>query len=195
MQVVVIGSSKKELSKQLRSLDSSNRSFSFKFQSTCQVFCFLFIYGVLIIKINGSYAQRENYQKKRYFSVDCNTFLKKMDALNAAKRDVTFIYLIKFFNRYTVRVYCKRKRSCTVPRIHPQTEKRVEPGNYYFGSIISHRYSIYAIIIWPVEAQMSLFVHERPTLTLIDFLVQIVSESISNRVDYKFFLGDAPRSS
>ena len=39
---------------------------------------------------------------------------------------------------------------------------------------------------------MSLFVHERPTLTLIDFLVQIVSESISNRVDYKIFLGDAP---
>ena len=34
---------------------------------------------------------------------------------------------------------------------------------------------------------MSLFVHERPTLTLIDFLVQIVSESISNRVDYKIF--------
>ena len=39
---------------------------------------------------------------------------------------------------------------------------------------------------------MSLFVHERPTLTLMDFSVQIVSESISNRVDYKMFLGDAP---
>ena len=42
---------------------------------------------------------------------------------------------------------------------------------------------------------MSLFVHERPTLTSIDFLVQIVSESISNRVDCKPFLGDTPRSS
>ena len=32
---------------------------------------------------------------------------------------------------------------------------------------------------------MSLFVHERSTLTLMDFLVQILSESISNRVDHE----------
>ena len=40
---------------------------------------------------------------------------------------------------------------------------------------------------------MSLFVHERLTLTLIDFLVQIVSESISNRVDYKNFPREHPQ--
>ena len=39
---------------------------------------------------------------------------------------------------------------------------------------------------------MSLFVHERPTVTLMDVLVQIVSELIFNRVDYKTSLGDAP---
>ena len=42
---------------------------------------------------------------------------------------------------------------------------------------------------------MSLFVHERQTLTSIDVLVQIASELISNRIDYKIFLGNASRSS
>ena len=42
-----------------------------------------------IIRLNGSYAQCENY-KNRYFCIGCNTFLRKMAALKAAKRDVTF---------------------------------------------------------------------------------------------------------